>query len=114
MLRPISIKDLDKTELVPQAVIRKPVSYFQDTLGIKFVESHDDLDVYEAAALSLNGTLPLVLKRYRGHPADTTTIYLSRELRDDAEVSRIIQRIIQDLQLTPDVVYWQRSDGPEL
>jgi len=114
MLRPIPLKDLDKIELVPQAIIKKPVSYFQDTLGIKFVELHDDLDVYDGAALSLNGKLPIALKHYRGHPPDTTTIYLSRELRNNGEISRIVQRIIKELKLAPDAVSWQRSDSPEL
>ncbi len=114
MLRPISLKELDEIEMVPQVVIRKPVSYFRETLGIRFVESIDDLDAYEGAALSLNGTLPVALKHYRGHPPDTTTIYLSRELRNAVEISRIVQRIVKDLKLTPDAVAWQRSDGPEL
>jgi hypothetical protein len=114
MLRPIPLKDLDQIDLVPHAVIRKPVSYFQKLLGVKFFKLHDELDAYEGAAFSLDDGLPLALRHYHGHPADTTTVYLARELRDIGEISRIIARIVEDLKLPRTAVDWQRSDNPDL
>lgn len=114
MLRAIPVKDLEKIELVPHAVIRKPLSYFRDVFGISFIQAHDDLDEYEGVALSLDGAWPLALRHYRGYPVDTTTVYLSRELRNVSEISRIIGRLLEELKLSRDTVDWQRSDNPDL
>jgi hypothetical protein len=114
MLRAISAKDLEKLDLVPHAVIRKPLSYFRDVLGIRFIQAQDDLDEYEGAALSLDGGQPLALRHYRGYPADTMAVYLPFELHSTDEISRIIGRLIEELRLSRDAIDWQRSDNPDL
>jgi hypothetical protein len=100
MLRAIRFKDLDKIEWVPQAVIRKPLSYFRDVLGITFIQAHDDLDEYEGATLSLDGGQTVALRHYRGYPADTTAVYLPLELRNIGEISRVIERLVEELKLS--------------
>src|ERR1700719_872170 len=109
MLRPIKIKELGNIDLIPQAIIKKPISYFDGRFGIHVVDDHDDFDTYQGAALSLNGELRFALKHYAGYPPGTTTIYLSREFEDVAEITRIVAKIIRELQLPVEAISWQRS-----
>lgn len=114
MLRAIPEKTLESVELVPHAVFRKPPSYFQDKFGIKFIQAHDELDEYEGAALSLDGACLLALRHYRGYPADSTTIYLPRDITNIGHISKIIGRLLKELKLSHDAIEWQRSDNPDL
>lgn len=114
MLRPIEIKELGNIELIPQAIIKKPISYFDGRFGIHVVSDHDDLDAYQGAALSLNGELPFALKHYSGFPPDTTTIYLSGEFRDVQQITGIIAKILSELGLPSSAIFWQRADNPNL
>ncbi len=114
MLRPIKIRDLSNIDLIPQAIIKKPISYFDGRFGIHVVDDHDDFDAYQGAALSLNGELRFALKHYAGYPSETTTIYLSREFKDVEEITRIVTKIIHALQLPASAISWQRADDPDL
>jgi hypothetical protein len=112
-LQKLKLADLlRETELVPHAVVAKPVSYFERRLG-HFVQSHDDLDFYEGAAFSLDG-LPFALIHYRGTPKNSVTIYLSRTIKDHAEISGTVSRISEALDLPAGAIVWQRTDGPDL
>jgi hypothetical protein len=99
---------------VPQAIIRKPISYFDGRFGIRLVSDRDDLDMYQGAALSLNGELRFALKHYRGYPPDTMTIYLSREFDDVQEITRTVEKILRELELPSSDLSWQRADSPDL
>jgi hypothetical protein len=114
MLQPIEISELSDIDLVPQATIKKPISYFDGRFGIRVINDHDDLDTFQGAALSLNGELRFALRHYRGYPPDTTTIYLSRELSDLAEITRTVAKILRELELPSSAVAWQRADNPDL
>jgi hypothetical protein len=114
MLRPIEIGELGGIDLIPQAIIRKPISYFDGRFGIRLVDDHDDQDKYQGAALSLNGELRFALKHYAGYPADTTTVYLSREFRDVKEITGIVAKILREFELPSSVLCWQRADDPDL
>jgi len=114
MLRPIPLNDAAGADLVPQAIIRKPIAYFHDVLGIELTSDHDDLDEYEGALLSFNGAWTFALKHYKGHPSGTTTVYLSREFESVETISRMIQQIIAELKLPSEALFWQRSDNPDL
>jgi hypothetical protein len=114
MLQPIEIRELRDIELVPQATIKRPISYFDGRFGIRVVSDHDDLDAYQGAALSLNGELPFALRHYRGYPPDTTTIYLSREFSDVNEITGIVAKILRELELPASAISWQRADNPDL
>ena len=114
MLEPIETTELCDIELVPQAIIKRPISYFDGRFGIHVVSDHDDLDTYQGAALLLNRQLRFALRHYRGYPSDTTTIYLSRELSDLNEITGIVEKILRELELPASAISWQRSDSPSL
>ncbi len=114
MLRSVALQDLRDIDLIPQAVIGKPVSFFEQHLGIHFIDGCDDLDYYRGAAMRLDDKLPFALMHHRGDPPETTTLYLSREIHDVEEISRAIRVIIDELQILPDSIQWQRSDNPNL
>jgi hypothetical protein len=99
------------SELVPQAIIGRPVSFFERR-RMKFVEGHDDLDSYQATALSLNGQL-VALIHYRGHQQDTVTVYLP-QANDLAATSATIARLIDELDLPQDSIIWKRTDDVSL
>jgi hypothetical protein len=114
MPQTIEIRELSKLDLIPQAIIKKPISYFDGRFGIRLIRDHDDLDQYEGAALSLDGELRFALKHYRGYPPDTTTIYLSCEFSDVQEITEIVTKILRELELPSSTLSWQRADSPNL
>ncbi len=114
MIRQIPLKDLSRVELIPQAIIAKPTSYFADKFGIKFSTDQDDLDQFEGAALVINDHLQIALKHYHGYPESTTTVYLPYEIRDLKIISETIRRVVAELQIPNAWIAWQRSDGPDL
>jgi hypothetical protein len=114
MLQPIEISELGKIELVPHAIIKRPISDFDGRFGIRLVKDRDDLDAFEGAELLLNGKLRFALRHYRGYPPDTTTIYLSREFDDVQEITRIVGKILRELELPSSDLSWQRADNPNL
>jgi len=105
--------ELSGVDLVPQAIVRRPISFFARKFG-NFVEDHDDLDIYEGAAFNLDDDLCFAMKRYRGYPADTTTIYLPNEIRTVDEIAAVISRILKELEISQSFLEWQRADGPDL
>lgn len=113
MLKAISLSQLGKIDLIPQAILRKPVSYFEKK-GIHFVKGEDELDTYEGAAFVLDNNVRFALKHHPGYPEDTTTIYLAKSIQDIRQITALIQKIIEALQLSRDAIEWQRSDNPEL
>lgn len=114
MLQARSFSELNKLgELIPQAILSKPLSYFEQQLQFKIVQGEDDLDIFEGLALATNEGLPFALKHYPGYPPDTTTIYLLPKFRDVAEISKVIRMIVEELRLPLSAIEWQRSDNPE-
>lgn len=113
-VRSITLQDLRDVDLIPQAVIGKPVSFFEHALGLHFIDDFDDLDYYRGAAMRLDDKLPFALMHHRGDPPDTTTLYLPREIRDVEEISRAVRAIIDEMKIPPDSIRWQRSDDPAL
>ncbi len=113
-VRSIALQDLRDVDLIPQAVIGKPVSFFEHALGLHFIDDFDDLDYYRGAAMRLDDKLPFALMHHRGDPPDTTTLYLPREIRDVEEISRAVRAIIDEMKIPPDSIRWQRSDDPAL
>src|SRR2546422_342010 len=105
---------MSKLELIPQAILNRPLSYFQKQLHVEIIRGEDDLDVFDGVALSIDGRVRFALKHYPGYPDNTTTIYLSREFKDVGEISRLVELIVDELQLPQEAVFWQRSDNPDL
>jgi hypothetical protein len=114
MFKQIPLEELAGTELLPQAIIARPISYFSDTLGIQISKSADDFDEFEGAALRLNGELSFALKHYAGYPDETTTIYLPYTIRDVAQITAAIRRIAKELHIASVWIAWQRMDDPNL
>jgi hypothetical protein len=82
-------------------------------LGSDVEKGNDDLDEFYGAAVWLD-ELPVVVMHYRGHPADTSTIYLPFEIKDVNEISSIISRVVAELNVREKSIVWQRKDNPEL
>jgi hypothetical protein len=113
MFRPVAPNEFGSIEWIPQAIISRPISYFEGQFGFRFNQGSDDLDDYEEATFSLDG-LPVALMHYRNYPQGTTTIYLPFGFRDTARILQVIGAIAKELALPPDAVSWQRSDNPNL
>jgi hypothetical protein len=113
-VRLITLQELSDTDLIPQAVIGKPVLFFEQHLGLQFIDGFDDLDYYRGAAFYLDDELSFALMHHRGDPPDTTTLYLPREIRDLQEISRAVEAIVKEMRIPRDSIAWQRSDNPNL
>jgi hypothetical protein len=94
-------------EFLPQAILGRPPAFFKEQ-GIVFREDSDDLDYYEVAELHLENALPYALLRYRGMPADQTTVYLPNSLRVK-EIPRVMRKILRAFHLPRDAVLWLRG-----
>src|SRR5216683_1835963 len=62
-------------EVVPQAIFWRPLSYFATSLR----EDEDGLDFFRAASFTIDNEINFDLRKYRGHPDYTVTVYLSFE-----------------------------------
>jgi hypothetical protein len=100
-------------DFVPQAILKTPVSYLATALHVRFAREHDDLDEYDGAAFNLNGLL-FALRRYKGHPNDTVTIYLPSNFESVEEITKVLSLIIDELPVSRSDLFWQRSDSPHL
>ena len=104
-----AIKSLPPVEWIPHAIIKKPVSYFEKKLGLKFVADCDNLDYFEGTLPARIGNRTYVLRHYRGFPPDAIGIYLPHDLTDPDEISRIIKRVTERLALPSSAISWQRG-----
>ncbi|MBF6560208.1 MAG: hypothetical protein IVW56_07965 [Candidatus Binataceae bacterium] len=113
MLKFLKFAELNQIDLIPQAVIKKPISFFEKQ-GIGFVHDNDTLDVFDGAAFLLDD-LRFALMHHAGYPADTTTVYLPRDFGEDVEkITASIRVILSALQLSAESLVWERKDTPEL
>src|ERR1039458_4185110 len=94
-----AIKNSNKIEWIPQAIIKKSVSYFQKHLGLKFTEDSDNLDYFQGTRPLQIGHYLYVLRHYRGFPDNTIGIYLPNDLTDTREITKTIQMIAEKLHL---------------
>jgi hypothetical protein len=127
-LRSVELEELRGVDLIPQAVIGKPVSFFEKHLSLHFIDDCDDLDYYRGAAMCLDDKLSFALMHHRSDPPDTTTLYLfsplqkgegpgerlSREIHDLEQISKAIRAVVDELKIPLDLIHWQRSHGPAL
>jgi|SRR5271166_2097024 len=104
-----ALKKSEKIEWIPQAIIRKPVAFFQKRLGLKFIEDSDNLDFFEGTLPARIGNRSFVLRRYRGFPSDVVGIYLPHDLTDGAAISKMIHKITERLNLPSSAISWQRG-----
>ena len=114
MIRRLPSDRLRQIDFVPQAVVGHPAAYFEKNLRVKMAPGRDDLDEYYGAAFILNNETPFVLRHYQGHPTNTMTIYLPREYQSVDQITEIVSRIVQELQIERNDLIWQRADDPGL
>lgn len=94
-----------ETEVVPHAVFWRPLAYFT----MQFGKEVDDLDEFEGASFSIGNEISFDLRKYAGHPDFTVSVYLPIEIGDPNEISRIIDRIIQEFEIPKSAVGWRRG-----
>jgi hypothetical protein len=96
-----------------QAIIAETVHELANRFGSDVENGHDDLDEYQGAAAWLD-EFPFTMMHYRGHPAETSTIYLPLDIADVDKITDIICRIASELKLSPKSITWQRKNNPAL
>jgi hypothetical protein len=68
------------------------------------------LTIFDGASFLLDNEVLFAIKHYRGHKPDTVTIYLDRKIMYVDEITRIITKIAENLDLPSDLIIWQRAD----
>ncbi|EJW13386.1 hypothetical protein A33M_3806 [Rhodovulum sp. PH10] len=106
-------KLLEREPLVPQAIVGEAIDLLAKHAGFPLESGQDDFDCYDGAGFELDG-MPFALMRYQGHPADSSTIYLPRHLRDVADITAAVHRITSRLNIPDTAIVWERRDGPDL
>jgi hypothetical protein len=104
---------LRKWDLIPQAVIARPLEEFIRHVSTRISSGYDALDEYSGVAFAMDGT-PFAVMHYKGHPPDTATIYLPRDFSTVPEITNFVSEIMAKFNLPKESVLWQRKDNPEL
>lgn len=112
MIRVSDLSEIKSKELLPQATLLRPVSYFTSLFRTHSMEGHDDLDYYQGVAFVLDDMVPFALMHYRGYPEDTTTVYLPFGIQGPKEVSTILARIVSETDVPTSAIIWQREASP--
>lgn len=94
-------------EVVPHAIFWRPLEYF--TVCIR--HDGDDLDTFDAASLCIGNEISFDLRRYRGHPRLTVSLYLSTEISDLDRISAIVDKVIAALLIPATAVGWRRGEA---
>jgi hypothetical protein len=109
MIEPIRSLSVD---VVPQAVIALPV---KKIVGRKadISSGSDDLDYFEGASFKLDNKIEIAVRHYRGHPENTSTIYIDRRQDDIEQITRLIRKILDELHVPLTALQWERRNNPE-
>jgi len=109
MIEPISSLSVD---VIPQAVISLPV---EEIVGKKadISSGQDDFDFFEGASFKLDNKIEIAVRHYRGHPKDTTTIYIDRSEGDIERITQLVSQIMTAFHVPSHALQWQRRDNPE-
>jgi len=105
MFRQVSLDELGRADLVEQAVLEIPISYFSEKKGVAFESNCDDLDWYEGAFFLLEERILFALIHYRGNSKNHTSVYLDRRLRG-AELRRALDDILTGFELPKSSLTW--------
>jgi hypothetical protein len=115
MVHSIPFSQAEYSQLIPHAILKRPVSFFVQKMNAWSIVGQDDLDSYEATAAILNGKIVFAIKHYRGEPENTSTIFLPKSLAGDVpSITAIIVEIVHEFDLSARDITWQRKDNPEL
>jgi len=110
MIEPIRSLSVD---VVPQAVIALPV---KKIIGRRadISSGSDDFDDFEGASFRLDNKIEIAVRRYKGHPKDTATIYIDRSAADIELISQLIRKILSEFHVPIAALQWERRNNPEL
>jgi hypothetical protein len=106
----LSLLDLGKVDLVPQAMAKLSTSTMDRDLGIAFDRDSDDLDACSAAFFRTNAHV-FAFIRYDGEPEDNVTIYLERSL-SPTDVGEALARIAEEFGIPNDRIVWREMADP--
>ena len=94
-------------EVVPQAIIWRPIRWFACSVR----QEEDDLDRYQAITYILGNDLSFEMRNYGGHEPNTSTLYLPFEHADKDElVQREIGSVTRRLSVPVNAVAWRRGE----
>jgi hypothetical protein len=96
--------------MVPQAIFGRPIQYFT----LDYDKGHDDLDVFEYAAFSMDNECHFCLRHYSGHPKKTVTLYLEYGFEHEPQLRSVVRGIVTGFHMPSIAVHWQRGDHIEL
>lgn len=99
-------------EVVPQAIVNLPVN---KVIGRRadISSGEDDLDLFEGASFKLDKKIEIAVRHYRGHPEDTTTIYIDSSQDDVEQITRLIREILGEFGVPPSALRWERQNNPD-
>jgi hypothetical protein len=107
--------EFQNVDFIPQAIFRGSVEHFARILSSDVTHGSDDLDeFYGLAFLSESAKVPVAVRHYAGHPEDTVSVYLPREIEDVEDISRMIELLMKEFRLSPADKIWERRDDPGL
>ncbi|GAP24932.1 hypothetical protein GLF_1814 [Gluconobacter frateurii NBRC 101659] len=92
-------------DISPEAIFWRPLLWFCK----EHKKSSDDLDEFNYVTYDIGNRLRFELRFYNGHPAGTTTFYLSREFGNSDDIQHAINRAIDELHLPKSAIAWRRG-----
>jgi len=97
-------------EWIPQATVKKPMTYFQQ-MGIDFTKANDDLDCFSGSPILRADGESCVLRHYRGHEKGTVTIYFPFSSREWslAKLDHVLSGIFKRFKIDDKAIVWQRG-----
>jgi hypothetical protein len=105
---------MGRVEFIPQAIVNAPLDIFARRFKAPTESGHDELDNYEGIGFVLNNVCEFALMHYEGYPEQTATIYLSSKVHDLDQITDLVRKISQALDIPPSAIEWQRKDNPDL
>jgi hypothetical protein len=93
-------------DVTPQAIFWRALKYF----SVVIRDGEDGLDEYQTASFTINNDVRFDLRTYAGHPEFTVTLYLPADVKDRAEISRVIKIVIKDMVIPNSAIAWRRGD----
>lgn len=94
-------------DIVPQAIFWRPLRYFTTAIRI----GEDDLDTFQAASFIIGNRVRFDLRRYKGHPEFTVTLYLPLPVEDFEEIKQAVSQVIAEMAVPQHAVAWRRGQS---
>lgn len=92
-------------DVLPHAIFWRPLRYF----AAQIRDDEDGLDSFQAASFCIGNHINFDLRKYRGHPDFTVTMYLPHAIEDMQEILNIVKSVIVGLQVPESAVAWRRG-----